>query len=161
VKDQHCTGSRLPFHPGARFAITRTGSPVDACREQIQNRPVTRGASSIIATVLALALVAGASTSSLRGTPWSAFMAHHATSAGESGAERGADGIRGQAPCTVPGLVAGPAIIVAPLRVVDPPPAAVTPAAHRPYQTSRRLLDASYSEHPHVQPHLHALPLLI
>jgi hypothetical protein len=134
---------------------------VDACREQVQNRAVTRSASSIIATVLAVALGAGASTSSLRGTPSSSFMSHHVTSAGESGAERGADGVRGHAPCTVPGLVAGPAIIVAPPRVVDPPPAAVRPATRRPYQTSRRLLDTSYSVHPHVQPHLHALPLLI
>jgi hypothetical protein len=133
---------------------------VDACRWQIQNRPVPRGLPSIIATVLALALVVGASTRSLRGTPASALMAHHVTSAGESGAERG-DGVRGQAPCTVPRLVAGPAVIVGSLRVVYPPPAAVMPTPHRRHQTSRRSLETSYSEHPHVQPHLHALPLLI
>jgi hypothetical protein len=122
---------------------------------------VTRGVSSIIATILALALVVGASTRSVRGTPASSLMAHHVTSAGESGAERGGDGVRGQAPCTVPRLVAGPAVIVGPLRVVYPPPAAVMPTTHRRYRTSRRLLETSYSEHPHVQPHLHALPLLI
>jgi hypothetical protein len=134
---------------------------VDGGRQQIQNRPVMRAASSIVTTALALALVVGAWTSGPWGTPASPLITHRITSAGGSGAEGGGDGVRSQIPCTVPRLIAGPAVIVGPLRLVSPPTAAVMPTPRKPYTTNRRLLVTRYSEHPPDHPHRHALPLLI
>ena len=121
---------------------------VDGCRPQIQNRPVTRSASSIIATALALALVVVA---------WTKVN----TPAGASGAGPGGDGLRNSAPSTAPRMIVETPVTVGPHRVVYPPTAAFSATTDRPATTNSRLLDTRYSEHPHDQPHLHALPLLI
>jgi hypothetical protein len=57
-------------------------------------------------------------------------------------------------------MIAGTAVIVGPLRLVHPPTTTLVQTPHQSF-TRNRFLDPSYSEHPHDQPHLHALPLLI
>jgi len=114
----------------------------------------------MISTALALVLAVGAWTSGLRGT-LAPLMSHHMESAGGSGAGAGGDGLRNPTPWTPPRMIAGTAVIVGPLRLVHPPTTTLVQTPHQSFTRNRRFLDPSYSEHPHDQPHLHALPLLI